>query len=107
MLAGLIAALTGQTAEAQRWAAYLDTASFDQVPADGTDVTSAGAMLRALMCSGPDQMATNVSSAVAQEPSWSPWRAVALSLSAEAQLLLGDGERAAALLVETSRPASN
>ena len=29
VLAGWIAALTGQTAEAQRWAALLDTASFD------------------------------------------------------------------------------
>ena len=88
--------LTGQTADAQRWAAFLDTASFDQVPVDGTaSFDSARAMLRALMCAaGPEQMATDASLAAAEEPPWSPWRAVALCLCAEAQLLLGDRERA-------------
>ena len=36
VLAGWIAVFTGQTAEAQRWAAIVDAASFDLVPADGT-----------------------------------------------------------------------
>ena len=35
VLAGWVAALTGQTGEAQRWAAILDAASFDLVPVDG------------------------------------------------------------------------
>ena len=63
VLAGWIAVLTGETAEAQRWAAFLDTASFDQVPVDGTaSFNSARAMLRALMCAaGPEQMATDAS----------------------------------------------
>ena len=47
VLAGWVAALTGHTAEAQRWALILDAASFDQVPVDGTaSFESARAMLR-------------------------------------------------------------
>ena len=108
MLAGWFAVLTGQTADAQRWAAYLDTASFDQIPVDGTaSFTSARAMLRALMCAtGPQQMATDARTAAAAEPPWSPWHAVAMCLSAEAQLLLGDPQRATPLLAQTSAVAA-
>ena len=68
VLAGCIAVLTGQTAEAQRWAAIVDAASFDLVPADGTaSFDSARAMLRAVMCAaGPEQMMTDAS--VARRP---------------------------------------
>ncbi len=99
--------MTGHTADAQRWAAFVDTAAFDLVPVDGTASFESGrAMLRALMCRvGPEQMATDADFAVAEEPPWSPWRAVALALSAEAQLLGGDGQRAAALFVEASAVA--
>jgi LuxR family maltose regulon positive regulatory protein len=95
---------TGQTADAQRWAAVVDTASFAQVPVDGTaSFDSSRAMLRALMCpAGPEQMAIDASFAAAVEPPWSPWRATALCLSAEAQLLVGDGDRATALFMEAS-----
>ena len=87
VLAGWFAVLTGQTADAQRWAAFVDTASFDLLPVDGTaSFNSARAMLRALTCAaGPKQMATDASFAAAEEPPWSPWHAVALCLSAEAQ----------------------
>jgi LuxR family maltose regulon positive regulatory protein len=107
VLAGWIAVLTGQTAQAQQWAALLDTASFDLVPVDGTaSFESARAMLRALMCpAGPEQMATDASFAAAEEPPWSPWRAIALVLSAEAQLLGGAGQRAAVGFVESSAVA--
>ena len=82
VLAGWIAVLTGQTAEAQRWAAIVDAASFDLVPADGSaSFDSARAMLRAVMCAaGPEQMLADASFAVAQEPPWSPWRDTALCL---------------------------
>ena len=56
VLAGWAAVLAGQTAEAQRWAALLDTTSFDTasldtVPVDGTaSFSSSRALLRALMC---------------------------------------------------------
>ena len=108
VLAGWITVLTGQTAEAQRWAAVADAASFDLVPADGTaSFGSARAMLRALMCAaGPGQMAADASFAVAQEPPWSPWRDTALCLSAEAHLLSGDVDQAGALFAESSAAAA-
>jgi LuxR family transcriptional regulator, maltose regulon positive regulatory protein len=104
VLAGWVTALAGQTAEAQRWAAVADAASFDLVPADGTaSFESARAMLRAIMCpDGPNRMMTDASIAVAQEPPWSPWRDTALCLSAEAHLLTGDVAEARVLFVETS-----
>jgi LuxR family maltose regulon positive regulatory protein len=108
VLAGWIAVLTGQTADAQRLAAFLDTASFDQIPVDGTaSFKSARAMLRALMCrAGPQQMVTDATYAAAAEPPWSPWQAMALCLCAEAQLLLGDVERATAVFEETCTVAA-
>jgi LuxR family maltose regulon positive regulatory protein len=108
VLAGWITVLTGQTAEAQRWAAVVDAASFDLVPADGSaSFGSARALLRALMCAaGPGQMAADASFAVAQEPPWSSWRDTALCLSAEAHLLSGDVDRASALFAESSAAAA-
>ena len=78
------------------------------MPVDGTaSFNSARAMLRAAMCpAGPEQMAADASLAAAEEPPWSSWRATALCLSAEAQLLLGDSDRAAALFLETSAVAA-
>jgi LuxR family maltose regulon positive regulatory protein len=103
VLGGWIAVYTGQTAEAQRWAAFVETASFDQVPVDGTaSFDSARAMLRAAMCAaGPEQMWTDATFASEAEPPWSTWRATALCLAAEAQLLVGDRDRAASLFTET------
>jgi len=108
VLAGWIAVLTGQTTEAQRWAAIVDAASFDLVPADGSaSFGSARAMLRALMCAaGPEQMAADASFAVAQEPPWSSWRDTALCLCAEAHLLSGDVEQARAVFTEASAAAT-
>ena len=104
VLAGYIAVFTGQTAEAQRWAAIVDAASFDLVPADGTaSFDSARAMFRAVICAaGPEQMMTDASFAVAQEPPWSVWRDTALCFSAEAHLLTGDVDQANALFAESS-----
>ncbi len=104
VMAGWNAVLTGLTAEAERWAAFLETASFDLVPADGSaSFESSRAMLRAAMCpGGPEQMAGDASLAVTAEPPWSPSRSTALMLSAEAQLLLGGNDRAEALFVEAS-----
>jgi LuxR family maltose regulon positive regulatory protein len=108
VLAGWITALTGQTAEAQRWATILDAASFDLVPLDGSaSFDSARAMLRAIMCpAGPGQAMADASFAVAQEPPWSPWRDAALCLSAEAHLLAGDADRAGVLFAEAATLAA-
>ncbi|HWH99191.1 MAG TPA: LuxR C-terminal-related transcriptional regulator, partial [Propionibacteriaceae bacterium] len=104
VMAGGMAVLTGQTADAERWAAFLDTASFDLVPVNGTaSFDSAWAMLRATMCrAGPEQMATDASFALAEESRWSAWRASAIMLSGEAQLLLADRDQAATFFLETS-----
>jgi LuxR family maltose regulon positive regulatory protein len=104
VLAGWVAALTGQTAEAQRLAAFLDAAAFDLVPLDGSaSFYSARAMLRTIMCpAGPQQAMTDASLAVAEEPPWSVWREQALCLHAEAHLLAGDVDRAAAVFAEAA-----
>jgi LuxR family maltose regulon positive regulatory protein len=108
VLAGWITALTGQTAEAQRWAAIIDAASFDLVPADGSaSFDSARAMLRSLMCaSGPEQMLTDASLATAEEPPWSPWRDQALCVCAEAHLLAGEVDEASDLFADSSLVAA-
>ncbi len=107
VIAGWVAALTGQTAEAQRWAALLDAASSDPAPVEGTSFESARRMLRAVMCAaGPEQMMSEASIAVAQEPPWSPWRDTALYLNAEAHLLTGDVDQACALFAEASSVAA-
>jgi LuxR family transcriptional regulator, maltose regulon positive regulatory protein len=108
VLAGWVTALTAQTAEAQRWAAVLDTASFDEVPADGTaSFASARAMLRVIMCpAGPKQAMADASFAVTQEPAWSPWHDQALCLCAEAHLLTGDVDQARVLFAESATLAA-
>jgi LuxR family maltose regulon positive regulatory protein len=102
VLAGWVSALTGEISEAERWAAVLATASFDDTPVDGTaSFDSARAMLQAVMCgSGPDQMMVDADAAMAQEPSWSPWRDTAILLSGHAHLLAGDVEQAPRLFAE-------
>ena len=109
VLAGWFMVLTGQTTEAQRWAAIVDAASFGQVPLDGTaSFDSARAMLRAVICAaGPDQMMTDATYAAATEPPWSPWHAAALLLSAEALLLVGDVDQALSVFEETSTVAAS
>ena len=104
VLAGWVTAMTGQTADAQRWAAIVDAATFDPTPADGTaSFASARAMLRTAMCpAGPEQAMTDATFAVAQEPPWSPWRDQALGLAGEAYLLMGETERAEAAFEESS-----
>jgi LuxR family transcriptional regulator, maltose regulon positive regulatory protein len=106
--AGWVAALSGQTAEAQRWAAIIDDLSYDLTPADRTaSFDSARAMLRSVMCrSGPRQATIDATLAVTEEPPWSPWRDQALCLSAEAHLLVGEVEEAVAQFAEASAMAA-
>jgi LuxR family maltose regulon positive regulatory protein len=100
--------LTGDTAGAQRWAAFLDAASFDGVPADGSaSFDSARAIVRAVMCaSGPEQMMADAAFAVAQEPAWSPWRPEAVWLLGEAHLIAGHAGQARPVLAEASAAAT-
>jgi LuxR family maltose regulon positive regulatory protein len=108
VLAAWIAVSSGQTAEAQRWAAIIDAASFDLVPLDGTaSFDSARAMLRTIMCpAGPDQAMNDANLAVTQEAPWSVWRDQALCLCGEAHLLIGDVDGAGVLFAEASTLAA-
>jgi LuxR family maltose regulon positive regulatory protein len=108
VLAGWVATLSGQTADAQRWGSIIDAASYDLTPEDGTaSFDSARAMLRSIMCpAGPQQAMADATLAVTEEPAWSPWRDQALTLSAEAHLLVGDVEEAVAQFAESSSVAA-
>ncbi|WP_382303953.1 LuxR C-terminal-related transcriptional regulator [Herbiconiux sp. UC225_62] len=104
VLAGWIAVISGHPVAADRWAAAVDGLSFDEPPADGTASFASGrAMLRAMMCAhGPDQAVTDAAFGLAEEPAWSVWRDQALGLAGEAQLLVGDVDRAEELFSEAS-----
>ena len=108
VLAGWVSVLTGETTEAQRWSAIVDSSSWGQVPLDGTaSFDSARAMLRAGTCAdGPERALTDATFAVAHEPPWSPWRDTALCLCAEAHLLTGQVEEARAEFAESSAVAA-
>jgi LuxR family transcriptional regulator, maltose regulon positive regulatory protein len=103
-----VCVLTGDTTESPRWAAIVDASSFDGAPANGSaSFDSARALLRATMGgSGPEAMVADATFAVAQEPTWSPWRDTALWALAEAHLLDGNLDEAATLFAETSAMAS-
>ncbi|MCK0118559.1 LuxR C-terminal-related transcriptional regulator [Isoptericola sp. S6320L] len=92
LLAGYVAGFEGHPLEAERWAAVADAASYDGRLGDGpVSFASARAMYRALRCpDGPQQMSDDARLALAAEPAWSVWRTTALTLAAEALLLVGD-----------------
>jgi LuxR family maltose regulon positive regulatory protein len=100
--------LTGDPVQAERWAAFVDAASFDGAPPDGSaSFDSARAIVRAAMCvNGPEAMLADAVFAVAQEPAWSPWRDTALWLLGEAHLLAGHLGEARAALAEASAAAA-
>jgi len=102
-----VAAGTGDTVEVARWAPFVDGASFDGVPADGSaSFESTRAMLRAFLCAGgPEPMMADAAFAVAQEPAGSPWRAEALYLLGEADLLVGHLGEARSVFTEASTVA--
>ncbi len=107
VLACWVNLLTGDTTKALRWAAYVDGASFEVVPEDGTgSFNSTRALLRAAMCAtGPEPMMASAAFAVDQEPVWSPYRDTAFWLLAEAHLLAGHLDEARALFAEASAAA--
>jgi len=104
VMATWMAMFTSQPEEADRWADIVQSASFDQVPGDGSaSFDSARAMVIGAMCrGGPQQMVTDADLAIAQEPRTSPWRDTALLVGGEAQLLAGDENRASVLFAECS-----
>ena len=108
VMAAWVGVLTADTAGAQRWAAFVDAASFESVPADGSaSFESARALLRAALCaSGPEQMTADAAFAASHEPVWSPCRADALWLLGEAHLLAGHADEARAAFADGSASAA-
>jgi len=104
VLAGWVTALVGETADAQRWAAIVDEASYDGSPPGGpASFDSSRSMLRAMMCAtGPEQMMADAAFAAEQETPSSTWRDTALCMLGEAHLLAGDVDRAVAVFEEAT-----
>jgi LuxR family maltose regulon positive regulatory protein len=101
----------GQVGRVARMADIMDRASFSGAPPDGTASFDSGrAMLHVLLSSGGSEgMRSEADLAIAAEPTWSPWRPLALQCSAIASLASGDVERAErefAETVEVARAAS-
>ncbi len=92
VLAGYIAGYQGHAAEAERWGAVVEHASFEGESGDGAaSFASARAMYRATRCpDGPEQMLADAQLAIEAEPPLSVWRDSALALGGEAALLVGD-----------------
>jgi LuxR family maltose regulon positive regulatory protein len=110
ILTGWIAVLAGDVVTAERCEALLETADPDAAAGDGSASLASGrAMLRASMCArGPAQMLADADLAMAAEPSWSPWRDVALYVAGDARLLIGDVDGAIAHFTEvTTRPTDS
>jgi LuxR family transcriptional regulator, maltose regulon positive regulatory protein len=105
---GFMSLVSGNATGALRWAGFVDAASFDVVPEDGTaSFGSLRAMLRATMCAaGPEAMRADAAFAVAQEPARSPYRDSALWMLAEAHLLAGHLDQARAVFAEASTAAA-
>ena len=103
-----MAMVTGDTTTGLRWAAFVDTATFDGVSVDGmASFESHRALLRAGMsAAGPEQMMADAAFALAREPPWSRYRDIGLWLLAEANLLAGHLDEACALFAETSATAA-
>ena len=79
VLAGWVAALAGQTAEAQRWASIIERRRSTWYPPMVGVVRLGAGDAAAHMCPRPEQAMADAPSAVAAEPPWSPWRDQALN----------------------------
>jgi LuxR family maltose regulon positive regulatory protein len=104
VLACWVSALTGETADALRWAAIVDESSSDEVgPGGPASFDSSRAMLRAMMCpAGPERMLADAELAAAQETPSSLWRDTALCVLGQAHLVVGDVDRAVAAFEEAA-----
>ncbi|HEY6934380.1 MAG TPA: LuxR C-terminal-related transcriptional regulator [Marmoricola sp.] len=108
VVAGWVAALAGDPAQAMRWARVAQTSTPGGLRVTGAaSFGSASAMLRALLCAdGPEQMLADARFALEQEPEWSPGRTTALWLCGEAWLLAGRHHEARIALLDASATAT-
>ena len=93
----------GQVGRVAKMADVMDHASFSGIPPDGTASFESGrAMLSMFLArNGPAGMRADADLAVAAEPTWSPWRPLALQASGLASMANGDHDRAERELAET------
>jgi LuxR family maltose regulon positive regulatory protein len=101
--AAWLAALDGRPEDFDRWAAMVEEGAVEGSPGDGTaSIESSRGMVRALACrEGPQAMLEHLHETLNAEPSWSPWRPVAVLLAGYAWLMLGDADRARWHFAET------
>ena len=99
-----IRALTGHPADAERWAAAAERASFDGILPDGSSsIASWLALLRSLLCrDGIDQMADDARIALEGLSNGSQLRATAVLLLGISQKLAGDAEAADASMEDAA-----
>jgi LuxR family maltose regulon positive regulatory protein len=93
----------GQVGRVAKMADVMDHASFSGVPPDGTASFESGrAMLNVFLArNGTDGMRLDADLAVASEPTWSPWRPLAVQCTGIASLANGALERAELEFAET------
>jgi LuxR family transcriptional regulator, maltose regulon positive regulatory protein len=108
VLAGWIHALRGRAEDAERCLAAAEQGRLDGAQPDGSASARPWvSLLRAALCAqGPDRMAEDVASALAELPSTSPWRPLALVLDGIAALLRADSEAASAAFVAADEAAA-
>jgi LuxR family transcriptional regulator, maltose regulon positive regulatory protein len=96
VLAGMLAAMTGKPAEAERWARIAERGATAESAPDGSPTTEPWlALLRALLCrDGPEQMRADAELAAETMAAGSFFRAAATLYLAMAHLMAGDNDRA-------------
>jgi LuxR family transcriptional regulator, maltose regulon positive regulatory protein len=97
----------GQAGRVARLVDLLDGASFSGTPPDGSASFESGrAMLRTFVArDGIEGMRSDADLALAAEPSWSPWRPLALQMSGIASMASGADDRAVQEFTETAEVA--
>jgi LuxR family maltose regulon positive regulatory protein len=102
VLAGLVAAIWGRPAEAERLAAAAERASYEGTPSDGSESIAAWlALLRALRCGrGAARMRADAELATRTLARGSPFRPTAVLLLAIAEWLAGEVDKADDLMAD-------
>jgi LuxR family maltose regulon positive regulatory protein len=104
VLAGILSALTGKPADAERWAGVAERGAVAVSVPDGSHLAGPWlALLRALLCrDGVDQMRADAKLAATTMPAASVWRAAPIALLGLAHLMASDPDRADVLFEDAA-----
>jgi LuxR family maltose regulon positive regulatory protein len=107
MLGAWVHACLGRAPEATQWLAIAETGQGNGPLLDGlTTLHPWQALVRAVLCEGGvERMLVDAEVAVSELPPTSPWRPVAQLLAGAALALLGDADRAEAMLADAADTA--